>query len=161
MRSSKLITIGTSAVVAGVLMLGLAYMTSGTANAGNIIVVPCDATATATPQLGEIQAAFQRPPCTPTPIPTETPGRLKTQTPSATPTATSTMAPSTPAATNTAAPTNTPKPASGNEGVAVKPPNTGSGGAAPGNGINWFLGLGALLVLAGGGAALVGVKQRR
>lgn len=159
MRSNKFVTIGTAAIAAGVLMLGLAYMTSGTASAGNI--VPCDATATATPQLGEIQAAFQRPPCTSTPVPTETPGRLKTQTPSATPTATSTMVPSTPAATNTAAPTNTPKPASANEGVALKPPNTGSGGAGSSNSTNWFLGLGALLVLAGGGAALVGARRRR
>ena len=162
MRTNTWMVIGTSVAAAAVLILGLAYATVGTANAG--ISVPCGSTATPTLQLGEIQAAFQVAPCTPTAIPTTaipsetaTPGRLKTQTP----TATSTQAPrtATPVPPTVAAPTNTRVPANGNEGVAVKPPNTGSGGGA-GNGTTWVMGLGALLVVLGGGAALVGVKQR-
>ena len=153
--SHRLTIAGVAATVAGVLLLFGQSLGAG----GTPAVLAGIATFTSTP-LPPTCVVGQT--CnTSTPVPTETPGRLKTQTPSATPTATSTMAPSTPAATNTAAATNTPKPGSGNEGAAVKPPNTGSGGAAPGNGINWFLGLGALLVIAGGGAALVGVKQRR
>lgn len=153
MRSNKWMLIGSSVVAAGVLMLGLAYAASGVVHAGN--KVPCDATPfvpTATPDLRVFSQ--QTPECTATPTPQR---KLKTQTPTATNTETPKTATPVPP---TVAPTNTPKPSAGNEGVAVKPPNTGSGGGAPG-GTDWFMGLGALLVLLGGGAALVGVKQRR
>ncbi len=160
MRTNTWMVIGTSVAAAGLLVLGLAYATLGTANAGNTSCAPT-ATPTQAP-VGEIQAAFQVAQCTATsttiPTDTATPARLKTQTP----TATSTQAPrtATPVPPTVAAPTNTRVPANGNEGVSVKPPNTGSGGG-PGNGTTWVMGLGALLVVLGGGAALVGAKQRR
>lgn len=99
----------------------------------------------------------------PTVAPTQTPGRLKTRTPTATPTAVATQPPATKAATNTVVvATSTPKPGSGSEGAEVRPPDTGSGdGTTPSAGSDWLLVLGALFVVLGGGAALVGVRQRR
>ncbi len=93
----------------------------------------------------------------------QTPGRLKTRTPTATPTAVATQPPATKAATNTViVATSTPKPGGSSEGAEVRPPNTGSGdGTTPSAGSDWLLVLGALFVVLGGGAALVGVRQRR
>ena len=155
MRPNTWTSIGAVAVVAGVLMLGMAYATSGVVQAGNQ-VVPCDATATPTQgQLGQIQAFQAAPQCTATPT---TPRKLRTHTPTVTPT--EQLKTATPAPTSTQpAPTNTPKAAS--EGVAVKPPNTGSGNGASGDSMTlWLLGLGGIAVALGGGALAVGVRRR-
>jgi hypothetical protein len=97
-------------------------------------------------------------PNTATPNPSETPGRAKTHTPTSTPTdVPSTSVPATePAATSTV------RPSSGNEGANVKPPATGSGdGTGSRDQSLWILVAGAMLVIVGGGAALVGIRQRR
>lgn len=134
----------------------------GSAQAGNI---PCDATATSDPtpnpdpQAGVIQA-FQAPPeCTATSTKSATPPRqIKTHTP----TATATSVPNTPVPPTEPPATNTPRPSSGNEGAAIAPPATGFGdGTASSDHSLWVLVAGALLMILGGGAALVGIRQRR
>ena len=156
--SNRLVVSGVAAVVVGMLLLfGQSFASNGTGTAfaglsttSPTSIPPTTAPATSTPARS-----------TSTPDPSETPERLKTHTPSPTSTAEPTKPPATEAATNTAIATSTRAPQSGNEGVSVKPPNTGSGsGSASGGGMNWLIGLGALLVALGGGAALVGVKQR-
>ena len=96
---------------------------------------------------------------------TSTPVKFRTHTPTATVTPGVTQPTSTPEPANTAAPAATsPAPGSGNEGVAVRPPNTGSGdGAAAGSTdvAAWVIGAGLLLIILGSGAALAGVRQRR
>lgn len=154
MRSNKWMLIGAFAIAAGALMLGYAYGTSGVVHAGNG-QIPCDATATPTQgAIGQIQAFQQPPACTATPT---TPRKLRTHTPTATPT--EQLKTATPAPTNTPVPTNTPKAAS--EGVAVKPPNTGSGDGGSGDRMTlWLLGFGGIAVALGGGALAVGVRRR-
>jgi hypothetical protein len=165
-RSSKWMLIGASAVAAGVLMVGMAYVTSGVVDAGNAI--PCDFTPvipTATPPTVVVGAdsvaagpnvviASVRQECTETPTP---PQRLKTHTP--TPTDTETPKTNTPVPTSTQPPpTNTPKAAS--EAVSVKPPNTGSGTGGSGSMTLWLLALGTAAVALGGGTVFVGVRRR-
>ena len=144
MRSMTWTMTGVAAVAAGILMLGYAYGTSGVVHAGgqqkcNGTVIPED-----------IQAFQRLPECSPTPR------KLRTHTPTATPTESPRTATPVPP---TAAPTNTPKAAS--EGVAVKPPSTGSGDGRPGGDLGlWLLGFGAVAVALGGGAVAVGVRRR-
>ena len=136
MKSNKWMSIGAAIVVAGVLALGLAHASLGVVSAGN-----CEG----------------RCPTPTAPAAEPTRGKLRTHTP----TATSTAAPKTNTPVPpTAAPTNTPKPASGNEGVAVKPPNTGSGDAGSGTASLWLLVLGGAAIALGGGAFAVGVRRR-
>ena len=158
MNMNRWTVAGTFALVAGVLVLGLAYASSGVATAGNI---PCDATATPTvgAESGQIEA-FQAPPeCTATPTRSATatqPRQVRTHTPTATPTdvpvTVTPVPPTEPPATST--------PSSGNEGANVKPPNTGSGDGANGSGSLWLVVLGAASLALGGGAVLAGMRRR-
>lgn len=154
MKRNRWILIGASAAASGVLMLGVAYATSGVVSAGGN-QTPCGATATPDPQVisgdrAELVAAMLgQQACT------ETPRIVRTHTPLPSTTATRT-ATSVPA---TIAPPNTPKPSSGNEGVSVKPPNTGLGGSAGSDLSVWLLVLGVASLAAGGGAVLAGVRR--
>lgn len=157
MNMNKWTAVGTFALVAGVLVLGLAYASSGVATAGNQI--PCDATAIPTvEEFGQIQAFQAAPECTATATreATNTPVKIKTHTP----TATATAVPKTPVPPTEPPATNTPKPSSGNEGANVKPPNTGSGDGAGSGGSMWLVVLGAASLALGGGAVLAGVRRR-
>ena len=160
MRISRLVTTGAVTVVAGVALLGLSLHTPGSAIAGGAL--PCDPTPTPTPQAGNvaagrIQAAQVAPTCTP--AASSTPVRLKTHTP----TATATPKP----VTNTPVP-NTPTPptlvptrrAGGNEGVAVKPPDTGAGPGAGGAAGPLAVLFGVALLMLGGGGIAVGARRR-
>ena len=163
LRLNKWMLSGAAAVAAGALMISMGYATSGVVHAGN--QVPCGSTPfvpIATPMIEEdsigstgpdLTIASQREECTATP----TVGRLKTHTP----TATSTPAPKTPTPVPpTIAPTNTRAPQNGNEGVSVKPPNTGTGGGASGGTSMWLLMLGAATIVFGGGALVTGMRRR-
>jgi hypothetical protein len=162
MRSQTWSVAGAAVVAAGVLMLGMAYATSGVVHAGNQI--PCDATPTVFTDKAEslsvgngapaFQAAGFREECTATATPQQ---RLKTHTP--TPTNTEAPKTNTPVPTPTQpAPTATPKAVS--ESVSVKPPNTGSGSGGSGSMTLWLLVLGTAAVALGGGTVLVGVRRR-
>ena len=102
------------------------------------------------------------------PASTPTPGTVtpvtvvRTATPNATSTAipdTATSVPPTEAPTTAPPPAPT-QPSSGNEGVAVQPPNTGSGGSTGGSTGVWMMVLGALAVVAGSGAVFAGARRR-
>ncbi len=159
--SRKTMLSGTTALIAGLAMLGLALSLPGRAAAGNQ-QVPCDATATATPDqigvIGNLQPAPSE-----TPVPTCTPVRLKTHTPTTTPTeaATQTAVPVTPAPTQPAPPTAT-NPAGGSEGGGVRPPSTGTGAAtATRSGVDvWLLVAGLTLAIAGGGTVASAAARR-
>jgi hypothetical protein len=128
-------SLGASVVAAGILMLGAAFVTSGPASAG---LAPTP-TATATATTVQI---------------------VRTSTPKVTSTAVPQTA--TPVPPTVASPsTSTPRPSAGNEGVNVKPPNTGSGasGSASGDLSVWLLVLGAASVAAGGAAVFAGVRR--
>ena len=77
MRPNTWTLIGAVAVAAGVLMLGMAYATSGVVHAGG--QQTCDGTVTP----NNIEAFQRLPDCTATPT---TPRKLRTHTPTATPT---------------------------------------------------------------------------
>lgn len=153
MKSNRWTLTGVSTVVAGVLMLGAAYATSGVVSAGGN-QTPCGATATPDPEVisrdrAELVAAMLgQQECT------ETPRIVRTHTPLPSATATTTSVPA------TIAPTNTPKPSSGTDAASVKPPNTGSGGSVGSDLSVWLLVLGATSLAAGGGAVLAGVRRR-
>ena len=87
--------------------------------------------------------------------------RIKTHTPTITVTsvATNTPVPTNTSVPNTAVPP-TRAPTGGNEGVGVRPPNTGTGGASSGNDSVWVMGLGALLVAGGASALAFGWRRR-
>lgn len=134
MKTRKFTTLGAAGILAGVMLLGFAASIGSTPRV----------------QAGEVTLS-----------PSETRGPAKTHTPTQTSTAESTntaVATSTPQVVNTPAPSAT-RPSGGNEGVSVKPPNTGSGGASGGPGI-WLVALGAILVASGGGSLLYGVRRR-
>ena len=170
MIRTKLNLLGAAGLIAGVMLLGLAASNQTTSS----VYAGADATPTNTPvptatldacqkAVGNIQAAaVQVPPaCTATP---STPQTVKTHTPTVT---TTPEATNTPAATTTSAPaTQAPapsatRPGGGNEGVQVRPPNTGTGGGnASGLSGMWLIAFGAMLVAAGGGALLFGVRRR-
>ena len=146
MRSNTWMLIGAFAIAAGVLMPGKAYGTSGVVHAANG-QIPCDATATPIQGIGQIQAFQAAPECTATPT---TPRKLSTHADRDADGAIEDRHPR--RRPNTPAPTNTPKAAS--EGVAVKPPNTGSGNGASGDSMTlWLLGLGGIAAALGGGRA--------
>ncbi len=157
MNMNRWTAAGTFALVAGVLVLGLAYASSGVATAGNQI--PCDATPTATFEpSGQIQAFQAAPECTATAtrVATNTPVKIKTHTP----TATATSVPNTPVPPTEPPATSTPKPSSGNDAANVKPPNTGSGDGPGGGSSLWLVVLGAASLAFGGGAVLAGMRRR-
>lgn len=157
--SRKTMLLGTTALIAGLAMLGLALSSPGRAAAGNT-QIPCDATATATPNQGVI-ANLQV--VSATPVPTCTPVKLKTHTPTTTPTeaATATQVPVTPAATNTQPAATATRPGGGAGGQEVLPPSTGTGAMAGGSGIELsFLFAGLLLLTLGSGSVLMGVRRR-
>jgi hypothetical protein len=157
-RSQTWTITGAAVVAAGVLLLGMAYATSGVVHA-----VPAECFQTpesfgSSPGSDVAMAGIVAeadsvaPQCTETPTPQR---KLKTHTP--TPTSTETPKTNTPVPP-TATPTNTPKAAS--EAVTVKPPNTGSGGSAAGDMTVWLLALGGAAVALGGGTVFVGLRRR-
>lgn len=165
MKLNRFTSIGVVAIAAAVVMMGMAYATSGVIHAQS---VPCDATPTeeiSSIQGGnDFQAAQIAPACTATSTQsaTVTQGPFKTYTPTSSPTPapstnTPVPAPTQPPATNTPVP-----PAAGNEGVAVKPPNTGSGGGSGGGSAMpiWLLAAGLALAGIGGSAVFAGMRRR-
>ena len=93
---------------------------------------------------------------------TLTPQRIKTHTPTSTATSKPVTHTPVPPTGTSVPPTSVPtRPTGGNEGVAVKPPNTGSGQAASGGATSiWLIVLGAVLVLAGGATVVTGARKR-
>ena len=170
MIRTKLNLLGAAGLIAGVMLLGLAAsnQTTSSVYAGSTPAPTNTPAPTATldacqQQALDIQAAVvQVPPaCTATP---QTPQTAKTHTPTVT---TTPAATNTPAATTTSAPaTQAPapsatRPGGGNEGVQVRPPNTGTGGGnASGVSTTWLIALGAMLVAVGGGSLLFGARRR-
>ena len=171
MIRTNLKLLGAAGLIAGVMLLGLAASNRPTSSvyAGSTPIPTNTPVPTATldacqKAAGDIQAASVvqvAPACTATP---STPQTLKTHTPTVT---TTPEATTTPAATTTSAPaTQAPapsatRPGGGNEGVQVRPPNTGTGGGnASGLSGTWLIAFGAMLVAAGGGALLFGVRRR-
>jgi hypothetical protein len=143
MMNQRLTIAGVAALVLGVLLL-----------AGQSFV----------PGVSRVQALQADPTATSTSTSTVVTNTAVTIVRTSTPTFTSTALPqtATPVPPTTAPPAkpNTPASSSGNEGVAVKPPNTGSGGSTGGDLSIWLLVLGAASVAAGSGAVFVGTRRR-
>lgn len=172
--------LGAAGLIAGVMLLGFAA--SNRADASPVVL---EATATDTPAATATLDACQQNSiaqhadihfvslstgnaCTATATSTKSatqgPSKTHTPTPSGTAAPSSTAAPTTPTAAAPATQAPAPsaaRPGGGNEGVQVRPPNTGSGdGAAAGGSGLWVIVLGATLVALGGGSLLFGVRKR-
>lgn len=160
--SGKIVVSGVAALVAGVAMLGLSFASPQRAWAGNT-QIPCDATATATPDQEGPAAITSLQQLTDTPIPTCTPVKLKTHTPTNTPTEapTQTPVPVTPAPSSTAVPATATQPGGGAGGQQVLPPNTGTGATAGGGPDMMLLVAGLALSIVGGGSVALGAVRRR
>ncbi len=156
---------GFAATVLGLMLVfGQAFGGGGAATvfAGNGTFTPApDPTVVSPTSIPATCVPGQTCPNTATPNPSATPGRPKTHTPTATATPPATEPARTVEATSTSKPA-TPGPSSGNEGANVKPPATGFGdGTESRDQSLWILVAGAMLMLLGSGAALVGIRQRR
>ena len=162
MIRTKLNLLGAAGLIAGVILLGLAAsnQTRTPVYAGGLAISTNTPAPIATFDSCQNQNDGGQP-CTATP---ETPQTAKTHTPTVT---TTPEATNTPAATTTSVPaTQAPapsatRPGGGNEGVQVRPPNTGTGGGnASGLSGSWLIAFGVMLVAVGGGSLLFGVRRR-
>jgi hypothetical protein len=155
LRTVRLL-LGTTAVIAGMILVGLALPTRHAAAVQ--APPPCDSTPI--PQIAasapQAVADFAVPTCTPVRI-------VK----SATPTFTATV-PATDTPEPTVAPTDTPvpptatatSPAGGAGGTSIEPPNTGDGASASSGLDATLLGAGALLLVAGAGSLALAARRR-
>jgi hypothetical protein len=156
LRTLRLL-LGTTAVIAGIILLGLALPARHAA--AGIEPPPCDAT----PNVPLISSAaplaeadFAVPTCTPV-------RKIKT----ATPTFTATV-PATDTPEPTVAPTDTPvpptetatSPSGGAGGASIEPPNTGDGASGSSGLDATLLGAGALLLVAGAGSLALAARRR-
>lgn len=150
------LSLGTIAVIAGMILIGVAMPTR---RAAALPVIPCDAT-------GIPQVANSAPQAEPDfAVATCTPNRVVR---TATPTFTATV-PATNTAEPTVAPTDTPvppsatatSPAGGAAGAGIQPPNTGDG-ARSGSGLDALaLTAGTVLLAGGAGSLALGARKRR
>jgi len=156
LRTVRLL-LGTTAVIAGIILVGLA-MPARRAAAG-IVPPPCDAT----PNIPQIASSAPQAVADQV-VPTCTPIRLVK---SATPTFTATV-PATDTPEPTVAPTDTPvpptstatSPAGGAGGSSIEPPNTGDGASASSGIDAMALAAGALLLVAGAGSLALAARRR-
>lgn len=150
------LSLGTMAIIAGMILMGVALPTR---SVSAVPVIPCDSTpfpqvANSAPQA---EADFAVPTCTPVRIVR-----------SATPTFTATS-PATDTPEPTVAPTDTPvppsatatSPAGGAAGAGIQPPNTGDGMSSSSGLDAAALAAGALLLAGGAGSLALGARRRR
>lgn len=159
---NRLIGAGGAAFLAGVMLMGTAFVGggSGTVQAGEgcpTTVAPSPTPDPTVELTGQGVTAFgvECPTATPTTRRRTATPEPTTPTPEPTEDAPTSVPPTTIA--TTAPPT---APSGGAGGGGIAPPNTGDGSAAGDAGMMWLIATGALMALTGGGLALVGVRRR-